>query len=97
MRASTAERKRKRRDNLYWRQGGRCFYCAETMENGPYPAQMPPGGPSPRLCTVENLIDRNDPRRGTIPGRWVAACYECNFTRGVESRISRLQQKEAAE
>lgn len=63
-------------------QDGLCHYCREPMVlPDPYPEQKSQIG-MPRLCTIEHLRDRYDPRRHepTVPGerRRVGACRGCN-------------------
>jgi len=76
--------KKKRRAELFADQGGKCHWCGEAML---MPESYPPGGlREPRLCTLDHLFDRYDPRRWmaqNLGARYVAACLECNEGRGA--------------
>ena len=78
-------------DSLIQRQHNKCHYC-----NG----EMNREAKSPRLATVEHLLDKwSSPKHQKIEdeSNLVAACFECNNTRGnVRNRIARDYYKMAA-
>lgn len=82
---STTSWNRERRARLFKKQRGLCYYCGVRMvQVDRRGQQMKAGTRDPRECTLEHLIDRNDPFRGRIKGKLVAACHKCNHTRGAE-------------
>lgn len=86
------EFKKRRRTDLFAEQGGKCHWCGEDML---MPACYPVGGTQdPRLCTLDHLFDRYDPRRwaNTAGARYVAACLECNQNRGA-ARHAEMKQR----
>ena len=79
--------KKRRRAELYKEQGGDCYWCHQPMVLlEQYPAD---GILSDEICTLDHLFDRLHPERlANVPPktqRWVAACYGCNQTRGVQT------------
>ena len=71
-------------DSLIQRQNNKCHYCQCEMNRDLK---------SPRHSTVEHLVDRwSSPKhnRSNAESNLVAACFECNNTRGnVRNRIAR--------
>lgn len=75
---------------LYDQQHGKCHWCGIAMR--------PPGSFVPRrgrklpkdLCTYDHLDDRFSAERGkhAWTRRNVAACWQCNFDRHIESQKS---------
>jgi hypothetical protein len=62
----------------FMRQDGLCFWCRRPMD----PASAGQDGVcSPRTMTADHLEQVWEGGR-TVPGNVVAACYECNQTRG---------------
>ena len=83
-----AEKKKRKREKLFKEQGGRCHWCDEPMQLGPYPSKAE--GPLPDdLATFEHLDDRLSSERGAYNRdnviRVVLACSACNHKRGKES------------
>lgn len=73
---------RKRRNRLFEKQNGLCFWCEEPMVLIQRPAQHLE---LPRLCTLEHLRSKAHPGRleqSNGERRTVAACWECNRARG---------------
>jgi 5-methylcytosine-specific restriction endonuclease McrA len=73
------------------RQNNKCHYCSCEMNHI---------AKSPQLATVEHLVDKwSSPKhiRNDDPSNLVAACFECNNSRGnVRNRIARDYYKTQA-
>ena len=71
-------------NSLIERQCNKCYYCQCEMNRE---------AKSPQLATVEHLVDKwSSPKHVKIeaPSNLVAACYQCNTTRGsARNRIAR--------
>lgn len=77
---------RSRKQWLYRRQGGRCFWCAVTMVLPRQHVHEPPDN----LATLDHLDDRLSGRRGMYAygvERTVLACRKCNNERGRQSEL----------
>ena len=77
--------------SLIEKQNNKCYYCA---------CEMNTTHKSPQLATVEHLIDKwSSPKHIRIdkPSNLVAACFQCNNSRGnVRNRIARDYYKAQA-
>jgi 5-methylcytosine-specific restriction endonuclease McrA len=84
------EQIRRRRNFLFKKQGGKCYYCQQPM----VPATADKYQPD-NACTLEHLDDKLSPERGKHKGkeRTVAACRKCNLKRGV-ARNKEYQKNE---
>ena len=69
-------------------QNNKCHYCKSEMNRE---------NKSPQLATVEHLVDKwSSPkhRKIDVPSNLVAACFQCNNTRGAKrNRIARSYYK----
>ena len=78
-------------DSLITRQGNKCHYCNCEMNRE---------NKSPQLATIEHLVDKwSSPKHRKIEdaSNLVAACFECNTTRGaVRNRTARSYYKMVA-
>lgn len=76
---------------LQERQNNKCYYCTCEMNNI---------NASPQRATVEHLVDVwSSPGHKKIwaPSNLVAACYQCNNTRGaIRNKIARDYYKRLA-
>lgn len=73
---------KEKRVRLYFEQNGLCYYCKEKMVLREYDSS---GRVSGKDATIEHLNMRGTPERR--PGKYktlVAACYDCNWTKGKE-------------
>lgn len=82
------EKLRRRRWKLFGEQKGQCYWCKCDMV---LMWSVEPKAKPGNLATVDHLRDRFDetrrePARGDQ--RLVAACYDCNFRRGVERQAA---------
>ena len=89
-----AEKKKRKREKLFKEQSGKCHWCDQPMQLGPYPE----GGTLPHnMATFEHLDDRLSPARGTYYRdntiRVVLACSACNHQRGKESHATLTMQE----
>jgi len=73
----TAQRRRQRREFIFARDKGRCFWCSRDVSNDPnvWPIPM-------NLATVDHIVPQSMGGRKNATSNMVLSCMPCNLDRG---------------
>lgn len=81
-----SEKVKKRRENLWIRNNGECYYCGTHTV---LPNALISKSPPPNMATLDHIRsrlgtnkDRNEPNNNNEE-RTVLACWQCNLIRGI--------------
>lgn len=91
---ATPEWKRKKRQELWDKQGGLCHWCKQPTMLPEHPQYFrSTGALSGKAATIDHLYSKLDPRRNKTRGpQYVMSCCTCNGQRSKKECLAGLQR-----